>query len=328
MDAAELHRDALLIDGLIISRWSRSVFEDMALGGVNAANCTCSVWEGFRDTMRNIARWKAWIDENDDLLTPVMAIDDIPRAKAEGRVGIILGWQNTSAIEDRIEYLRLFRDLGVRVMQLTYNTQNLVGSGCWEGRDGGLSDFGRDVIDEMNRLGILIDLSHVGPRTSEDAIAHSKVPLAYTHCCPSGLRMHPRNKSDDQLRAIVARGGFVGVATYPPFLPKGAQSTVDDCVEAFAYVVDLVGEDHVGIGTDFTQGQGPAFFEWLRADKGDGRSLAPGMTTDVTMPIGFERIADYPNLTAAMLRCGWSEARVRKIMGENWLRFLGEVWNS
>ena len=328
MDAEQLHHDALLIDGLIISKWSRSVFEDMAKGGVDVANCTCGVWEGFRDTMGNIARWKAWIDENDDILRPVKTVGDIAAAKAEGRVGIILGWQNTSAIEDRIEYLGLFHELGVRVVQLTYNTQNLVGSGCWEGRDGGLSDFGRDVIDEMNRLGILIDLSHVGPLTSEQAIAHSKVPVAYTHCCPSGLREHPRNKTDEELRRIVEAGGFVGVATYPPFLPKGADSTVDDCVDAFDYVIDLVGEDRVGIGTDFTQDQGPDFFEWLRNDKGDGRSLAPNMTTHVTMPIGFETLADYPNLTAAMLRRGWNEDRVRKILGENWLRFLGGVWRG
>ncbi|MDP6706382.1 MAG: membrane dipeptidase, partial [Alphaproteobacteria bacterium] len=134
MSQASLHESAILIDGLIISNWSREVFEDMAKGGVTAANCTCCVWEGFRDTMSNIARWKQWFDEHDDLLLQVHAADDIRRAKAEGKVGIILGWQNTTGIEDRIEYLALFHALGVRVMQLTYNTQNLVGTGCWESR--------------------------------------------------------------------------------------------------------------------------------------------------------------------------------------------------
>ena len=116
-----------------------------------------------------------------------------------------------------------WKDLGVGVMQLTYNTQNLVGSGCLESRDAGLSDFGRDVIDEMNRIGILIDLSHVGAQTSEDAIRHSKRPVAYTHCCPSALLDHPRNKSDEQLKLIVDHGGIIGIATYPPFLPKGGR---------------------------------------------------------------------------------------------------------
>ncbi len=328
MNAAELHRDAIVIDGLIISNWSREVFEDMLQGGVTAANCTCSIWEGFRDTMANIARWKAWFDEHDDLLLQVHHADDIRRAKADGKVGIILGWQNTSGIEDRIEYLHLFRDLGVRVMQLTYNTQNFVGTGCWESRDAGLSDFGRDVIDEMNRLGIVVDLSHVGPKTSEDAIEHSKRPVAYTHCCPSGLLEHPRNKSDEQLKLIAERGGFIGVATYPPFLPKGADTTVDDALDAIAYVVDLVGEDCVGIGTDFTQNQSADWFDWLRRDKGDGRWLMKERGTTAPMPKGFERLAEYPNLTAAMVERGWPEVRIRKVLGENWLKYLSDTWDE
>ena len=152
MSDSALHDASVLIDGLIISNWSRSVFEDMHSGGITAANCTCCVWEGFKDTMANIAQWKQWFEEYDDILLQVHTSEDIRRAKSEGKVGIILGWQNTSGIEDQLGSLRLFKDLGVRVMQLTYNTQNLVGSGCWESRDGGLSDFGREVIDNMNAL--------------------------------------------------------------------------------------------------------------------------------------------------------------------------------
>ena len=144
--------DAILIDGLVIARFSRDVFEDMRKGGITAANCTCSVWHDFRATMANIAQWKRWFAEHDDLITQVYTTDDIRRAKAEGRVGIMLGWQNTSGIDDDIGNLVLFRELGVRIVQLTYNSQNLVGSGCWESHDGGLSDFGRHAIDEMNRL--------------------------------------------------------------------------------------------------------------------------------------------------------------------------------
>jgi membrane dipeptidase len=328
MSKPNLHDDAIVIDGLIVSNWSREVFEDMAKGGITAANCTCSVWEGFQGTMSNIAEWKRWFDGNDDILLQVHNVADIRRAKAEAKVGIILGWQNTTGIEDRIEYLRLFHSLGVRVMQLTYNTQNFVGTGCWESRDGGLSDFGRDVIDEMNRLGILVDLSHVGAKTSEEAIRHSAQPVAYTHCCPSGLLDHPRNKTDEQLKFIVDQGGFVGVATYPPFLPKGADTTVDDALDAIDYVLDLVGEDSVGIGTDFTQNQSADWFDWLRRDKGDGRWLMEGRGTTAPMPKGFGRLAEYPNLTAAMERRGWPETRIRKVLGENWLSFLTDVWKA
>ena len=326
---SDLHKDAIVIDGLIISNWSRAVFEDMQRGGLTAANCTCAVWHGFRDTMLNVAQWKAWFAENDDLLLQVFTTEDIRRAKREDKVGIFLGWQNTWAIEDRLEFLALFKELGVGVMQLTYNTQNLVGTGCWESVDKGLSDFGRDVIDEMNRLGIMVDLSHVGALTSEDAIKHSKKPVAYTHCAPGGMLDHPRNKSDDQLRFIADRGGFVGVCTYPPFLPWGTETTVENCVEVFDYVINLVGEDCVGIGTDFTQDQDAAFFDYLGTDKGYGRRLVakrPGGV--VKMPKGLATIGEFPNLTAAFEKAGWSESRIRKVMGENWLRMLKDVWGA
>ncbi|MGI9408515.1 MAG: dipeptidase [Hyphomicrobiaceae bacterium] len=328
MDPTALHNDCIVIDGLEISRWSRSVFEDMRKGGLTAVNCTCAVWEGVRGTMDNIAKWKRWFDENSDIILQVYSTNDIRRAKREGKTGISLGWQNSYAVEDRLEYLQLFKELGVNTIQLTYNTHNLVGSGCWETVDSGLSDFGRDLIDEMNRLGMLVDLSHVGPKTSSDAIAHSKKPVAYTHCAPAALFDHPRNKSDAQLKGIADQGGFVGYATYPMFLARGADSTVEDCVEGIEHLVNLIGEDNVGIGTDFTQDQDVAFFDYLSCDKGTGRRIVPprpngGVTV---MPEGLRTIGDFPNLTRTMLNRGWPEARVRKVMGENWLRFLDEVW--
>lgn len=317
--------DAVRIDGLVIARFSRAVFEDMRKGGITAANCTCCVWHDFRTTMANVAQWKRWFDEYSDVITQVHSAADIHRAKKQGRVGIILGWQNTSGIDNDISNLVLFRDLGVRVMQLTYNTQNLVGSGCWESRDGGLSDFGRDVVDEMNRLRILIDLSHVGPQTSDEAIRHSKAPVAYTHCCPM-LKQHPRNKTDEQLRTIADAGGFVGFASYTPFLPKGDESTLDDCIAAMDYLINLVGEESVGIGTDWVQDQDIGFFQYLSADKGRGRPTTRPYAKVPPMPKGLETLGDFGNLIPAMERAGWSETRIRRVLGENWLRFLGDVW--
>ncbi len=324
MSDDSLHRSAIVIDGLVVSRWSREVFEAMHRGGLTAANCTCSVWEGLRDTMIAIARWKQAFVDHADLIVQVRSAADIRRAKADGKVGILLGWQNTSAIEDRVDLLPIFKDAGVSVIQLTYNTQNLVGSGCWEDRDGGLSGFGREVIDAMNRLGMLVDLSHVGGRTASEAIAHSARPCAYTHVAPYGLFANARNKTDEQLREIVDRGGFVGVATYPPFMKSGAATTLDDCVELFEYMLNVCGEDNVGIGTDFTQGHDEAFFDWLRHDKGYARRVNPGRGR-APFVNGMETLADYPRLTAAMQRRGWPERRTRAVLGENWLRFLGEA---
>lgn len=321
------YSDAILIDGLVIANFSRSIFEDMQKGGITAANCTCCVWHDFRSTMANIAQWKRWFTEHADLITPVHTAADIRRAKSEGRVGIILGWQNMSGIEDDLSNLVLFRDLGVRVMQLTYNTQNLVGSGCWESSDGGLSDFGRDVISEMNRLGILVDLSHVGPQTSDDAIKYSKSPVAYTHCCPM-LKQHARNKSDEQLKTIASADGFVGFASYTPFLPKGEDSTVDDCVAGMDYVINRVGEENVGIGTDWVQDQDIEFFNYLTADKGRGRVTTNRYAKVPPMPKGLETLGDFSNFIPAMERAGWSESRIRGVLGENWLRFLGQIWGE
>lgn len=322
---ARLHDDLIVFDGLIVSNWSWDVFKDMRRGGLTAANCTCSIWEGFRDTMHNIASWKGYAREHADLLFQVYTTADIKRAKQEGKTGIVLGFQNAAAFEDQLGYIQLFKELGVGIVQLCYNTQNLVGTGCYE-RDGGLSGYGYDVVAEMNRVGIMVDLSHVGPQTSDDVIRASTKPVAYSHCLPAGLKQHPRNKSDAQLTFIADHGGFIGVTMFPPFLKRGANASVDDYVEAIDYVVNLAGEACVGIGTDFTQGYGKPFFDWITHDKGTGRKLTE--FGDIVNPEGIRTIGEFPHLTAAMEKAGWPERKIRKIMGENWLRVLHDVWEA
>lgn len=319
--------DLTIFDGLIISNWGRPVFEEMAAGGLAGANCTCAVWEGFEATMGNIARWKRRLREESDLIVQARSADDIRQAKAAGKTGVALGFQNSWPIEDDLDNVWLFHDVGVRTIQLTYNTQNLVGAGCWESNDPGLSDYGRRLVALLNEAGVLVDLSHVGEQTSKDAAATSKRPVAYTHVAPAGMKDHPRNKSDDMLRRISDGGGFVGVALYAPFLPKGDASDLDDCVDVLNYVVDLLGEDRVGLGTDFTQGYGPEFFEWLRRDKGIGEGVAGPMTnTRPSNPKGLDGMSDYPNLVEALRRRGWDDLLIAKVMGENWVAFLDDAW--
>jgi membrane dipeptidase len=173
---------------------------------------------------------------------------------------------------------------------------------------------------------MLCDLSHVGPVTSRDVILASTGPVAYTHVLPAALKPHPRNKSDEEIRLLAEHGGFVGVTMFPPFLARGNDATVEDYIAAIDYVASIAGEDNVGIGTDFTQDQDRAFFEWLCHDKGYARRLVD--FTEVVNPAGIRRLGDFPNLTAAMQRAGWREARIRKVMGENWLRLLREVWGG
>jgi membrane dipeptidase len=155
MAVFQMYDDLIVVDGLNVSKWSREVFEDMRKGELTAVNCTCCVWENFRQTMDNIAQWQRWFVEHDDLILQVFTAKDIIKAKTKNKTGIILGFQNVSAFEDHLDYIKLFKELGVGIAQMAYNTQNLVGTGCYESKDGGLSDFGREVVAEMNRVGIL-----------------------------------------------------------------------------------------------------------------------------------------------------------------------------
>ena len=326
MSTASLHDDLIVFDGLIVSNWSRKIFENMREGGLTGANCTCCVWENFAGTMQNIADWKDRFDAEADLITQAYTTADIRAAKAAGKTAIALGFQNVSAFEDQIGYIRLFKELGVGIVQMAYNTQNLIGSGCYESHDGGLSDFGREAVAEMNRVGIMCDLSHVGAKTSQDVIDVSEKPVCYSHIAPAGLKDHPRNKTDAQIRTIVEKGGFVGVTMFPPFLKRGTASTVDDYVEAMDYIINIAGEDAVGYGTDFTQGYDRPFFDWITMDKGYARKLTE--FGEILSLEGIGCIGETSNLTAAMERAGWREPRIRKVMGENWLRVLKDVWGE
>lgn len=324
MPASDLHQSAIVIDGLIVSNWSRKLFQSMQKGGLTAANCTCSIWEGFEPSMRAMAQWKGWFREHQDLLLQVYSVADLRRAKAEGKVGIILGWQNSVGFGEDLRTVPLFRELGLRVVQLTYHTANMAGSGCLETNDGGITDFGRDLVATLNAERVLVDLSHVGSRTSRDAILCSKQPVAYTHCAPMALKEHPRNKTDEDLRFIAEHGGMVGVTMFPPFMRRGNDSTVEDYLDAIDHTIKVCGEDHVAIGTDFTQDVTDAGMQYFVHDKGHGRRLLE--IKEVVNPKEFGRIDQFPNLTAAMAKRRWGETRIRKVMGENWLRIFGEVW--
>lgn len=322
---ATRHEDLTVIDGLVIAKWNRELFLDMRKGGLTAANCTVSVWEDFQGTVDNIVKVRKLLDHNDDLVMPVKVVADIERAKSAGKTGIILGFQNAYAFEDQLGYIDIFKQLGVGVVQLCYNTQNLVGTGCYE-KDGGLSGFGREVVAEMNRVGILCDLSHVGSNTSQDVILASESPVCYSHCAPYGLKAHPRNKTDEELKFIADHGGFVGVTMFTPFLAKGTAATIDDYAEAIEYTMNIVGEDAIGIGTDFTQGQDQAFFDMLTHDKGYARELT--QFGEIINPKGIRTLGDFPNLTETLLRRGHSSRVVEKIMGQNWVRLLTEIWGK
>ena len=324
--ASELYRGATVFDGLIVANFGPELFRAMHRAGLTGVNCTCCVWEDLPTTIRAMARWKGWFHEHADILRQVFTTADIAAAKREGRVGIVLGWQNATGFGDDAGTVRLFKDLGLGIVQLTYNTATTVGSGCYESHDGGLTDFGHELVAEMNAAGIAVDLSHVGAKTADDAIRASTVPCTYSHCCPAGLKAHPRNKTDEQLRFIAEKGGFVGVTVWPTFLEKGPASNLDDVVRMIEYVIDRCGEAQVGIGTDFTEDHEPAFFRYITHDKGFGRKLTD--FGQVLLPEGLRRIDEWPNVADAMVRRGWKEARIEAVLGANWVNYLKQVWGA
>ncbi|WP_416067292.1 dipeptidase [Rhizobium sp. ZK1] len=327
-DARKLHDEAIIVDGLQTCQWSRSIFEEMRAGGLTAVNVSSLLWENFREGIGYVSEWKRFLRENDDIIRPVRTVADIHAAKAEGKTGIIIGWQNTSPLEDKLDYVEIFKDLGVGIMQLTYNTQNYSGAGYLEEVDSGLTGFGREVLAEMNRVGVLCDLSHVGDKTSADVIAYSKKPVCISHVLPRALRDVKRNKPDELLLACAEKGGLIGVSLFAPGLAAGNDATVEDYLDAMAYVIDLVGEDHVGIGTDFSLDRprpGP-WLLWANKDKGTARTLTEFGSVKISKPKGIQRMTEMPNLTARMLARGWSEELVLKLLGRNWLRMLDAAW--
>lgn len=327
-DAKTLHDDAIIVDGLQTCQWSREIFEEMRAGGLTAVNVSSLLWENFREGIGYVSEWKRFIRENDDILRPVRTVADIHAAKAENKTGIIIGWQNTSPLEDKLDYVEIFKDLGVGIMQLTYNTQNYSGAGYLEEVDSGLTGFGKEVLAEMNRVGVLCDLSHVGDKTSADVIAQSKGPVCISHILPRALRDVKRNKPDELFVGCAEKGGLIGVSLFAPGLAAGNDATVDDYLDAMAYIIDLVGEDHVGIGTDFSLDRprpGP-WLLWANKDKGTARKLTEFGNVKINKPKGIERMTEMPNLTSRMLARGWSEELVLKILGKNWLRVLDKAW--
>ena len=259
--ARRLFGEATVIDGLNVSNWeSPAVFRSLTNGGVTAINATIATWENFQETLAHIAGWAARFEAYEAELLQVRSVDDIARAKREGRVGVILGFQNASPIENDLGRLALFHQLGVRIIQVTYHERNLLGNGCLERADDGLSNFGLDAVREMNRVGILIDLSHVGERTTLETIEQSEKPVSCTHANTRSYYDVPRNKTDEALKLLAENGGVVGATAITTFLRTGTESTLEDYVDAIDYVVDLIGIDHVGIGTDFTQDQPKSFW--------------------------------------------------------------------
>ncbi|MBC8989055.1 MULTISPECIES: dipeptidase [Micromonospora] len=334
--AADLHAAATVVDGSTVIELSDAHLDRIRRGGVTAVNHT--VTRPYADTvtaLREVNRCRRWIDAHPDEVLLALTVDDIHRAKAEGKEAVILGPQDTEMIGGDLDLLGTFHDLGVRILQLTYQRQNLLGAGCGEDTDSGLTHRGRAFVKAMNELGVLVDVSHSGERTGLDAMDASDKPVVVTHAFCDALSPHIRAKSDGYLRRLAEQGGVMGITTLSGFLyhPEDPSRRPDltRFVEHVCRVVEVAGVDHVAVATDYDE----TWTEEMRiaqlksiaqANSKEHQNLLGDFGWEERRAIGMDDAADFPNITEALLAGGFSPEDVIKILGGNWLRVYGEAW--
>lgn len=317
-----------LIDGLQYCNWSRDIFFEMRAAGMTAVHATVSYHEGFRETVRNLVDWNWRFRDHADLILPGRDAADLAAAQESGRTAIFLGLQTPMPIEDDLGLIEILHQLGIRFAQLTYNNQSLLGCGWMEEVDSGITRMGRDVIAEMNRIGMAIDMSHSGERTTLDAIAFSRRPIAISHANPRWLRDTARNKSKAVLKALGESGGMLGLSLYPHHLPRGSETTLGEFGAMAAEAAAIVGVEHLGIGSDLCQGQPDREVRWMR--EGRWTHPAPTATPPVfpPQPGWFRSNADFPGLAAGLAGAGFRPEQIAGILGGNWRNFIAAAFRA
>lgn len=312
-----------VIDGLQYCLWSRKVFEEMREGGVSAVHVTVAYHENFRDTVDNIVAWNERFRDHGDLILPGHSAADIDLATRTGRTAIVFGSQNPSVMEADLGLLEVLHDLGLRFMQLSYNNQSLLCAGWWEAEDRGITRMGREVIREMNRLGMVPDMSHSGERSTLEAIELSERPIAVTHANPSSWRETGRNKSDRVLQALGQSGGMLGFSLYPHHLRDGSACRLDDFTAMMARTAEIVGVSRIGIGSDLCQDQPDAVIGWMRNGRWTREAVETGTAAVLPpQPEWFRSNRDFGNIRESLRARGFSSEEVAGIMGGNWLAFM------
>jgi membrane dipeptidase len=290
-------------------------------GGIDAALVTAGAIEDFRTTMEVVGKWLETARSGKQKIRICGSVAEMRAAKAAGQTAIVLHFQGSDPIEDELDFINLFQASGLRVMQLTYNLRNRVGDGCFEPSDAGLSKFGRKVIRRMEELSVAVDLSHAGVRTALEATEAATRPVVVTHANARALFDTPRNLPDDLIRAVAASGGIVGVNAVPFFLAKGEPATLDMMIDHVAYMAELVGVAHVGLGFDFAEENEDDYVYF-----GYDERYIP--MPPWVFPTRIGNHAEAGNVAGALKARGFSEAEIRGVLGENFLRVFGEIWGG
>ena len=319
-------KNQILIDGLEYCNWNREILEDLWKGGVTAVHATLVYWENTDESFVKIEQWEKVLLDNHDIICHAKSSQDILDAKNNNKVAFIFGFQNSAPIANDIFLIEKFFEKGLRFMQLTYNNQTPLGGGCFEPKDSGVSRFGHAVIEEMNRLGMIIDLSHAGKKTCLDAIDSSSKPVAISHANPNFFHKAVRNIDEDVLISLVNKDGFIGLSLYPFHLKNQGKCKIEDFCSMIKQLRNLIGIDHIGIGSDLCNNWPDDVVMWMRNGKWTkkldyGESLNKN-TSWPAQPPWFKKGSDLKNIFEAMILNGFSEKDALKVLGKNWFEFM------
>ena len=317
------------IDNLQYCNWSREIFEINRIAGLDAVHVTVVYHEDFNEFLIEIKKWEKLFKDNSDLIFLGKSFNDIEKARLENKTAIFFGFQNCSPIEDDINLIEKVHKLGCRFMQLTYNNQSLLATGCYEKIDSGVTNFGRQAIKEMNKVGIVIDMSHSAEQSTFDAIELSEKPIAITHANPNFWHPAKRNKSNELLKILGESGGMLGLSLYPHHLKNNTDCTLESFCEMVARTVEILSINNIGIGSDLCLKQPDSVVEWMRngtwsrsINYGEGSQKKAGFPKQ---PIWFEDARGFKNLESGLKKVGFSNDETNQILGNNWFNFYKNI---
>ena len=313
------------IDNLQYCNWSRETFEFNRSAGLDAVHVTIVYHEDYNELLTETRKWEKLFKDNSDIIFQGWDYKDIEKANKEKKTAIFFGFQNCSPIEDDIKLVEKIHKLGCRFMQLTYNNRSLLATGCYENTDSGVTNFGREVIKEMNRVGVVIDMSHSAEKSTIDAIELSQKPIAITHANPYFWHPAKRNKSSDLLKILSDSGGILGLSLYPHHLKDNTNCTLESFCEMVAKTAEIMNTKQIGIGSDLCLQQPDSVVEWMRngtwsksTNFGEGTKNKPGFPKQ---PQWFEDARGFSNIEKGLKKVGFSDEETNGILGNNWYNF-------
>tara|TARA_B100000683_G_scaffold5742_1_gene6223 strand:- start:77 stop:1057 length:981 start_codon:yes stop_codon:yes gene_type:complete len=313
------------IDNLQYCNWNEEIFKINNEAKLDAVHVTIAYHEDYDEVQKNVETWKEYFNNFSNLISHGNSYKDIDKAHKENKTAVFFGFQNCSPIEDDIHLVQSVRDIGAVFMQLTYNNQSLLATGCYENVDSGVTRMGREVIKEMNRVGIVVDMSHSAEQSTLDAIDISEYPIAITHANPFSWHESKRNKSDQVLKALNDSGGMIGLSMYPHHLKDGTNCTIESFCKMVAQTAELINVNQIGIGSDLCLGQPDSVVDWMRngtwtksKDYGEGTKDNAAFPKQ---PDWFEDARGFNNIENGLKKIGFNETEINGILGNNWYNF-------